>query len=101
MMCSALSRSTTRSKFPITVKAFQTNTSRRKIRTFCSLSTATSVTNEGGRPAKEMIENDLVKKTKAFNNGKIVYLDPEVWYQSGGGLVSVGEMVKEAAQAVQ
>lgn len=60
-----------------------------------------SVTNEGGKPAKEMTGNILIKKTNAFLNGKIIYLDPEIWYQSGGGLVSVGEMVKEAAQAVQ
>lgn len=56
---------------------------------------------EGAKPAKEVIENDLVKNTNAFKNGKIVYLDPGYWYLSGGGLLSNTEMVKEAAQAVQ
>lgn len=45
--------------------------------------------------AKDAVENDLVKNTNAFKNGKIIYLDPNYWYLSGGGLVSVSEMVKE------
>lgn len=56
---------------------------------------------EGAKPAKEVIENDLVKKTNAYKNGKIIYLNPDYWYLSGGGLTSEIEMVKEAAQAVQ
>ncbi|ALS21394.1 MULTISPECIES: siderophore ABC transporter substrate-binding protein [Paenibacillus] len=46
-------------------------------------------------PAKQVIENELVKKTKAYQNGTIVYLDPNYWYLSGGGLISVAEMAKE------
>ncbi|KTD85404.1 ABC transporter [Paenibacillus etheri] len=45
--------------------------------------------------AKDAVENDLVKNTNAFKNGKIIYLDPNYWYLSGGGLVSVSEMLKE------
>ncbi|PLT32045.1 hypothetical protein CUU64_20955 [Bacillus sp. V5-8f] len=41
------------------------------------------------------MENSLVKKTNAFKKRKIVYLDPGFWYLSGGGLISVGEMIKE------
>jgi len=48
-----------------------------------------------GASAKDSIENDLVKKTNAFKNGKIVYLNGEYWYLSGGGLVSMKEMVTE------
>ncbi|QJD83131.1 siderophore ABC transporter substrate-binding protein [Cohnella herbarum] len=59
------------------------------------------VSGEGTVPAKEVIENDLVKKTNAFKNGKIIYLDANYWYLSGGGLQTELEMVKEAAQAVQ
>ncbi|MCP1311015.1 siderophore ABC transporter substrate-binding protein [Paenibacillus tyrfis] len=54
-----------------------------------------------GTPAKQIVENELTKKTKAFKNGKIIYLDPNYWYLSGGGLLSVAEMVKEAEKAVQ
>ncbi len=45
--------------------------------------------------AKQAIENELVKNTNAYKEGNIVYLDSNYWYLSGGGLVSVAEMVKE------
>ncbi|MGE8204878.1 siderophore ABC transporter substrate-binding protein [Heyndrickxia sp. NPDC080065] len=54
-----------------------------------------------GNNAKKVIENALVKKTNAYKNGKIVYLDPGYWYLSGGGLESVAEMVKEAAKGLE
>ena len=53
------------------------------------------VSGEGAQPAEQVLDNDLVKGTKAYQNGNIVYLDPNYWYLSGGGLVSVSEMVKE------
>lgn len=54
-----------------------------------------------GNNAKKVIENALVKKTNAYKNGKIVYLDPGYWYLSGGGLVSVAEMVKETEKGLE
>jgi len=55
-----------------------------------------------GEPAaKATVENDLVKNTNAFKNGNIVYLDPNYWYLSGGGLVSVSEMVKSIDAAIK
>ena len=48
-----------------------------------------------GASAQGSIENDLVKKTEAFKNDKIVYLNGEYWYLSGGGLLSMKEMIKE------
>lgn len=60
------------------------------------------VANEKGtKPAKEVIENDLVKNTNAFKDGHITYIDPNYWYLSGGGLLSVEEMVKEISAALQ
>lgn len=44
---------------------------------------------------KASVENDLVQKTEAFKNDKIVYLNGEYWYLSGGGLLSMKEMIKE------
>lgn len=49
----------------------------------------------GESSAKQVVENELVKKTKAYQNDTIVYLDPNYWYLAGGGLTSVTEMVKE------
>ncbi len=48
-----------------------------------------------GASSKDSIENELVMKTNAYKNGKMVYLDPDYWYLSGGGLLSMKEMVKE------
>jgi len=56
---------------------------------------------DGAKPAQQVIENELVKKTNAYKNGKIIYLNPDYWYLSGGGLQSELAMVQEAAQAVQ
>ncbi|AFH66262.1 siderophore ABC transporter substrate-binding protein [Paenibacillus caseinilyticus] len=55
----------------------------------------------GQSNAKQTIENDLVKNTKAFKDGHIVYLDPNFWYLSGGGLISVEGMVKEVEASLK
>lgn len=49
----------------------------------------------GDASAKDSIENDLVKKTTAYENDAIYYLDPDYWYLSGGGLLSIKEMIAE------
>ncbi|KAB7707208.1 ABC transporter substrate-binding protein [Bacillus aerolatus] len=59
------------------------------------------VAEGGGSSAKQVIENDLVKNTKAYKNDNIVYLDPGYWYLSGGGLESVSGMVKEVQEGLK
>lgn len=49
----------------------------------------------GESSAQKVLDNKLVNGTNAAKNGHIIYLDPNYWYLSGGGLVSVEEMVKE------
>ena len=49
---------------------------------------------------KASIENDLVMKTEAYKNDKIIYLNGEYWYLSGGGLLSMKEMIKEVEAAL-
>ncbi|MEK3889789.1 siderophore ABC transporter substrate-binding protein [Bacillus sp. FSL K6-3431] len=56
---------------------------------------------DGESAAKDIIENDLVKGTDAYKDGKIIYLDPDFWYLSGGGLESVSQMVKEVEAAIK
>src|SRR5690606_1532776 len=46
---------------------------------------------------REVIENVLVQRTKAYKNGNVVYLDPEAWYISGGGITSLELMIEEVA----
>ncbi|WP_201305449.1 siderophore ABC transporter substrate-binding protein [Paenibacillus puerhi] len=60
-----------------------------------------AVAGGGDSPAKKVIENELVKNTNAFKNGGIVYLDPNYWYLSGGGLISVSKMVEEVDKGVK
>ncbi|MBP1966116.1 siderophore ABC transporter substrate-binding protein [Paenibacillus aceris] len=56
---------------------------------------------DGKSTGKQIIENELVKKTNAFKNGNIIYLDANYWYLSGGGLISVEGMVKQVADSVK
>lgn len=49
----------------------------------------------GKSSAQGIVENELVKTTKAYKEGNVVYLNPDFWYLSGGGLISVAEMTKE------
>ncbi|MCJ7840973.1 siderophore ABC transporter substrate-binding protein [Lederbergia sp. NSJ-179] len=49
----------------------------------------------GESSSKQLVENELIQKTNAYKNDKIVYLDPENWYLSGGGLESVSAMADE------
>lgn len=44
------------------------------------------------------VENLLVKQTNAFKNGKMFYLDPDLWFISGGGLTSVDLMVDDIVE---
>ncbi len=46
---------------------------------------------------KEAIENKLIQQTNAYKNGKIIYLDSETWYLSGGGITSINKMIDEVS----
>ena len=48
---------------------------------------------------KSEIENVLVQQTSAYKNGKIIYLNPEIWYLAGGGVTSVSAMIDEISGA--
>lgn len=49
---------------------------------------------------KSDIENPLIKETNASKNGKIIYLDPSVWYMSQGGITSTRMMTEEILNAL-
>ncbi|NYE08470.1 ABC-type enterochelin transport system substrate-binding protein [Bacillus niacini] len=51
--------------------------------------------------AKDTIENELVQKTNAYKNGKIVYLDAVNWYIAGNGIASTQSMVEEVNAALE
>ncbi|WP_101846825.1 siderophore ABC transporter substrate-binding protein [Halobacillus sp. Marseille-P3879] len=50
--------------------------------------------------AKQVMENEIVKKTSAYEKDQIYYLDPQYWYLSGGGLQSVEAMVNEIKESL-
>ncbi|WP_307336769.1 siderophore ABC transporter substrate-binding protein [Caldalkalibacillus uzonensis] len=54
----------------------------------------------GETSAQQMLDNELVANTKAYQQDQIVYLDANYWYLSGGGLVSVAEMIKQVKEAI-
>ncbi len=55
-----------------------------------------------GRAAKNarVLDNAIVNRTKAAKNGAIVLLDPQVWYLSGGGIISLTKMISEVESAL-
>lgn len=53
-----------------------------------------------GTSAKQIVENKMTERTTAYENGKIFYLNPDYWYLSGGGIISVKEMIKEIEQSL-
>ncbi|WP_312109110.1 siderophore ABC transporter substrate-binding protein [Brevibacillus reuszeri] len=62
---------------------------------------AVATNKDAVSPAKKVIENDLIKNTKAFKNGNIIYLDSNYWYLSGGGLVSTANMADEVLKDIK
>lgn len=36
-------------------------------------------------PGKQIFNNDVIKQTEAYKNGKIVYLNSEIWYVASRG----------------
>lgn len=55
----------------------------------------------GGDTTNDQIqENALVKQTNAGKNEQVIFLQPDVWYLSGGGLESTHLMLEEIAAAL-
>lgn len=55
----------------------------------------------GTNLAATTLDNELVNETNAAINNKIITLDPDLWYLSGGGLTSVSAMIDEVLAAIE
>ncbi|QKS69803.1 siderophore ABC transporter substrate-binding protein [Paenalkalicoccus suaedae] len=61
-----------------------------------------AVVSDGGEvDGQATLDNDIVGQTTAATEGNVMYLNPEYWYLSSGGLRSVSEMVKEVASVFE
>lgn len=53
----------------------------------------------GTNTAGTILDNDLVNNTNAALNHKIISLNPDIWYLSGGGITSINMMITDVKEA--
>lgn len=55
-----------------------------------------AIGTDGAKLAKEIMENELVKGTAAYEEGNIIYLaNPAVWYTAEGGITALDIMLSD------
>ena len=55
-----------------------------------------AIQTEGSQLAQEIMENELVMGTRAYQEGNIVYLaHPAVWYTAEGGITALDLMLQD------
>ncbi|NLY66279.1 MAG: siderophore ABC transporter substrate-binding protein [Tissierellia bacterium] len=59
-----------------------------------------SATVGGNIGAEQIFDNDLIRETTAYKNGKIVYLTSQVWYVASGGLEGTNIMIEDIQNAL-
>ena len=50
--------------------------------------------------AEKILDNDLMKMTKAYKNNNITYLDAHIWYVSAGGIKATKTMIDEVLEGI-
>jgi iron complex transport system substrate-binding protein len=53
---------------------------------------------EGAQAAAAVLDNDIVKRTTAYQNDQMVYLDPTAWYIVFGGIDTTQIMIDDILQ---
>ena len=60
-----------------------------------------AIGTSGARLASEIMENELIMKTDAYQNGNLVILEnPGIWYLAEGGITSLGIMLEDLESAL-
>lgn len=60
-----------------------------------------AIQTEGAQLAQEIVENELVQGTRAYQDGHIVYLSsPAVWYTAEGGITALDVMLQDLEGAL-
>lgn len=60
-----------------------------------------AIGTEGASPAEQLMDNELVAKTQAYQNGNIIYLTPDVWYLAEGGIMAMDQMLTDIESAFE
>ncbi|MDE7319117.1 MAG: ABC transporter substrate-binding protein [Lachnospiraceae bacterium] len=61
-----------------------------------------AIATNGAQMAQEIMENELVMKTDAYQNGNLIILDhPGVWYTGEGGITALDYMLSDLENALQ
>jgi len=55
----------------------------------------------GEHDASTTIDNELVNQTTAVQEGQVIYLTPDYWYLSSGGVESVTQMIEEVRNGIE
>ena len=60
-----------------------------------------AIGTNGAQMAREIMENELIMKTDAYQNGNLVILEnPGIWYLAEGGITSLGIMLEDIENAL-
>ena len=60
-----------------------------------------AISAAGAQLAPEIMENELIMKTDAYQNGNMVILEnPGIWYLAEGGITSLGIMLEDLENAL-
>lgn len=53
-----------------------------------------------GQSARQLLDNELVQRSKAWKAGHVVYLDPALWYLVGGGITALTDAARQIRTAL-
>lgn len=60
-----------------------------------------AISTAGAKLARDIVENELVKGTDAYQNGNIIYLaHPAIWYTAEGGITALDFMLQDLETAL-
>ncbi len=60
-----------------------------------------AIGTNGVKPARDIMENELVRSTSVYQNGNLVYLgNPGIWYTAEGGIRAFGYMLQDLEAAL-
>lgn len=54
-----------------------------------------------GKSSDNLLKNELLARTKAVSNNRVVLLDPVAWYLVGGGLSAITTMIEQIGGALE